>query len=138
MSEGGCLCGALRYRVDAEPLDAGYCHCSLCRRSTGAPVLAWASIPVASFAYTKGRPAIYLSSSWGQREFCASCGAQICYRDQGAAETAATVEINLGCLDAPASSPPRHHIFTGDRIPWFETTDDLPRYEGPKSGNEPV
>ncbi len=135
MSEGGCLCGSLRYRVDAEPLDAGYCHCSMCRRSTGAPVLAWASIPVASFAYTKGRPAIYQSSSWGQREFCASCGAQICYRDQGAAET---VEINVGGLDAPASSPPRHHIFTGDRIPWFETTDELPRYEGPKSGNEPV
>ena len=135
MSEGGCLCGSLRYRVGAEPLDAGYCHCSLCRRSTGAPVLAWASIPVASFAYTKGRPAIYLSSSWGQREFCASFGAQICYRDQGAAET---VEINVGGLDAPASSPPRHHIFTGDRIPWFETADDLPRYEGPKSGNEPV
>ncbi len=135
MSEGGCLCGSLRYRVGAEPLDAGYCHCSLCRRSTGAPVLAWASIPVASFAYTKGRPAIYLSSSWGQREFCASCGAQICYRDQGAAET---VEINVGGLDAPASSPPQHHIFTGDRIPWFETADDLPRYDGPKSGNEPV
>ena len=107
----------------------------MCQRSTGAPVLAWASIPVESFAYTKGQPAIYRSSSWGQREFCASCGAQICYRDQGAAKT---VEINVGCLDAPASCPPKHHIFTGDHIPWFETADDLPRYHGPKSGNEPV
>ena len=135
MSEGGCLCGALRYRVDADPLDTGYCHCTLCQRSTGAPVLAWASIPVASFIYTKGQPAIYRSSPWGQREFCAGCGAQICYRDQKGAET---VEINLGCLDTPASISPKHHIFTGDRIPWFETADDLPRYAGPKSGHEPL
>lgn len=133
--EGGCLCGALRYRLDAEPLDAGYCHCTLCGRSTGAPVLAWASIPVAAFAYTKGRPTIYRSSSWGQREFCASCGAQICYRDQEGAET---VEINLGCLDAPASSPPKHHIYEANRIPWFETADDPPKYAGSKSGSEPV
>jgi len=135
MTEGGCLCGALRYRLDAAPLDAGYCHCSMCRRSTGAPVLAWASVPVAAFAYTKGRPAIYRSSSRGQREFCASCGAQICYRDQ---KGAATVEINLGCLDDPASVRPKHHIYEADRIPWFETADDLPRYAEPKAGNEPV
>ena len=50
MGEGGCLCGALRYRLDAAPLDIGYCHCSMCRRSTGAPVLAWACIPAAAFA----------------------------------------------------------------------------------------
>jgi len=67
MSDGGCLCGALRYRLDAAPLDTGYCHCTRCRQSTGAPVLAWASIPVAAFAYTKGQPAIYHSSSWGRR-----------------------------------------------------------------------
>lgn len=80
-------------------------------------------------------PAIYRSSTWGQREFCAGCGAQICYRDQGAAET---VEINLGCLDNPASAPPQHHIYQADRIPWFETADDLPRYAGSKSGSAPV
>ena len=107
----------------------------MCRRSTGAPVLAWASVPVAAFAYTKGRPAVYRSSSWGQREFCAGCGAQICYRDQGPAQT---VEINLGCLDEPASCPPKTHIYDADRIPWFETADGLPRYAGPKPETEPV
>ncbi len=135
MMEGGCLCGALRYRVDAAPRDTGYCHCTMCRRSTGAPVLAWASVSAAAFAYTKGRAAIYQSSSRGQREFCATCGAQICYRDQGSAET---VEINTGCLDDPAAVPPRRHIYDADRIPWFETADDLPRYAGPKSENEPL
>ena len=42
---GGCLCGAVRYELAAEgAFDAGYCHCSMCRRSTGAPVLAWALV----------------------------------------------------------------------------------------------
>ncbi|WP_119460186.1 GFA family protein [Rhodospirillaceae bacterium SYSU D60014] len=41
--DGGCLCGAIRYRVSTPPLQAGYCHCRLCQRSTGAPVLSWAS-----------------------------------------------------------------------------------------------
>jgi hypothetical protein len=36
---GGCVCGAVRYRIDAMPFDAGYCHCTLCRRSSGSPVL---------------------------------------------------------------------------------------------------
>ena len=96
-------------------------------------ILAWASVPVAAFAYTKGRPAVYRSSSWGQREFCAGCGAQICYRDREGAET---VEINLGCLDDPAAVLPEHHIYEADRIAWFETADDLPRYAGPKPDSE--
>lgn len=136
--EGGCLCGALRYRVEAPPLDSGYCHCSLCRRSTGAPVLAWASVPAAAFAYTRGEPALYRSSSWGQREFCGRCGAQICYRDQGPLESVETVEINSGCLDDPSLAPPRHHIYHADRIAWFETADALPRHPGPKPESEPV
>jgi hypothetical protein len=34
---GGCLCGAVRYRLESTPVDAGYCHCQICRRSTGVP-----------------------------------------------------------------------------------------------------
>ncbi len=125
MFEGGCLCGALRFRADDRPVDTGYCHCSLCRRSTGAPVLAWASFPVGVFAYTKGSPAIYESSARGHREFCNLCGTQICYRETDAATT---VDLNLGCLDDPAAFAPRCHIYAKDRIEWFDTADDLPRY----------
>ena len=135
MYEGGCLCGALRYQADEDPADTGYCHCELCQRSTGAPVLAWASFPVESFRYAKGSPAIYPSSSWGQREFCRSCGTQICYRESEATEY---VDVNIGSLDAPASCPPRCHTFTKDRLPWLRIEDDLPRYEGSSPGDEKV
>ena len=38
---GGCLCGAIRYRITGAPVEALYCHCRMCRRAHGAPVVAW-------------------------------------------------------------------------------------------------
>jgi hypothetical protein len=121
---GGCLCGALRYAARGEPIDAGYCHCRICQRSSGAPVLAWATFPEDAFAYTRGAPATYRSSERAGREFCASCGTQIAFREDGATR----VDLNLGSLDDPASLPPEYHIWTESRITWFETRDELPRY----------
>jgi hypothetical protein len=123
--QGGCLCGALRYAPHASPLNAGYCHCRLCQRSSGAPVLAWVSFPADRFAYLTGEPKIFHSSPRGHREFCGSCGTQIAYRD---AEPAATVDVNLATLDDPASVEPRCHIWTASRISWFDTADSLPRH----------
>lgn len=123
-SNGGCLCGSLRYGVRAAPVDSGYCHCRLCQLSTGAPVLAWASFPASDFAYLKGTPKRYRSSARGLREFCAECGTQICYRGDGSDH----VDVNVGSLDEPASAEPRCHIYTASRIPWFDTADRLPRY----------
>ena len=122
---GGCLCGALRYRAELPPVESGYCHCSLCRRSTGAPVMAFASFPTAGFTYTSGTPTFYPSSSWGRREFCNQCGAQIAYRDNGAAQT---VDVNLGTLDDIAAVEPTHHIYTSDGVAWLTIKDRLPRY----------
>jgi hypothetical protein len=92
-------------------------------------VLAWASVPAASFDYVKGAPAIYRSSSWGHREFCGQCGTQICYRQS---RDARSVDLNTGSLDDPASCPPQMHIYHADRIAWFETADALPRHAGKK------
>lgn len=133
--DGGCLCGAIRYRVSAAPLQAGYCHCLFCRKSTGAPVLAWAAVPIEGFAYIRGRPAEYRSSAWGLRQFCGRCGAQILYREAAAGAT--DVSINLATLDNPEAIRPDHHIWTRRRIDWFETADDFPRYagQGPASQN---
>ncbi len=123
--QGGCLCGAIRYTA-GDLIDAGYCHCRICQRSSGAPVLAWVSFPLESFAYPNGPPSIYRSSAHGHREFCGDCGTQIAFRDQ---KTATVVDVNIASLDDPASVAPQYHIWTGSRIAWFETTDELPRHE---------
>jgi hypothetical protein len=128
---GGCLCGYLRYEA-RDPIDAGYCHCRLCQRSSGAPVLAWASFRTTRFFFAKGEPRSYRSSSRGLREFCASCGTQIAFRGTA---TPTRIDVNIASLDDPASIEPQYHIWIGSRVPWLHIDDDLPRYadEGPDS-----
>ena len=124
--EGSCLCGAIQYRVAAKPLDAGYCHCRLCQRSSGAPVLAWLTVPILAFFYTKGQPAIFNSSSHSQREFCGTCGTQIAFRRM---QFPKTIDVTLASLRNPSSVLPQYHIWRQSMVPWFEVADALPRYE---------
>ncbi|MCC6208517.1 MAG: GFA family protein [Gammaproteobacteria bacterium] len=124
--EGGCLCGGIRYRIEGVGIDAGYCHCRLCQRSAGAPVLAWMTVPVAAFSYIAGAPSIYRSSPHSQREFCARCGTQLAFRRL---QNARTVDVTLASLDNPAGVIPEYHIWCASRIPWFDTRDALPRHQ---------
>lgn len=122
---GGCLCGALRYSVNRPLVDAGYCHCRICQRAHGAPVVAWLTAPRDAFRYVRGGPAIYASSPAYQREFCAGCGSQLVFRRQC---DAALIDIAVATLDAPEEVAPEYHIWRASRIPWFETKDALPRH----------
>ncbi|MBI1239429.1 MAG: GFA family protein [Alphaproteobacteria bacterium] len=128
---GGCLCGAVRFRVTLDRADSGYCHCRMCQRTSGAPVVAWVVAAPSGLVVTRAAPAIYHSSAHGQREFCAICGSYLFFRD--AAE--GIVSINTAVLDDPETVPPTHHIWTQSRIPWFETADTLQRF--PEAGGSP-
>ena len=123
---GGCLCGSLRYQVNDEPIDTGYCHCRLCQRSAGAPVLVWATFWVEAFIYTQGSPSVYQSSAEYQREFCGSCGTQIVFRKL---EPAKMIDVTVASLDDPSILPPDYHIWTESQVPWFDTRDELPRHK---------
>jgi hypothetical protein len=122
---GGCLCGHIRYEATAQPVSAGYCHCRMCQRSSGAPAQVWAQFPIEFFRYTTAEPEVYKSSSWGERRFCPQCGSQLEFRLQ---KDPATVDLNVPTLDDPGAVQPSTHIWTKDQLPWFETTDDLPRH----------
>ena len=77
---GGCLCGAIRYEVRGAPYHRTVCHCSICRRSAGAPMVAWFSVKLADFAFTAGQPASYRSSAKAQRSCCPTCGTQLTFK----------------------------------------------------------
>ena len=130
--EGGCLCGAVRYRTDAEPFNAGYCHCSMCRKSSGAPVIAAASVPTASFELLQGEAALkrYRSSEQVHRLFCGTCGGQLFF---DVIDEPDTIDIWLGSLDEPDRVVPGYHIYDGDRVRWLHIADDLPRYKAGRS-----
>ena len=124
-AEGGCFCGAVRYRVEGRPLDAGYCHCRMCQRSVGAPAVAWGTWPEVRFAWLGGTTAELRSSAEGVRRFCGRCGTHVQF---WTAAAPALVDVNLATLDQPGAFQPDYHIWTVSRIPWFETADTLPRY----------
>ena len=123
--EGGCFCGALRYRVDGPPIDAGYCHCRMCQRTAGAPVLAWGTWAADRLTWLTGEPATLHSSDDGRRRFCATCGTHLLFCTLAEPEV---VDVSLPTLDQPERVEPEYHIWTASRLPWFEIADSLPRF----------
>jgi hypothetical protein len=123
--EGGCLCGAVRYRLLSRPFEAGYCHCSMCRRASGAPAVVFATVPLRDFVVS-GEPRRCRSSSFGERWFCGDCGTPLAMHVDHQPDT---IDFTIGSLDSPELVPPEFHIFHASRIDWFETTDSCPRHE---------
>jgi len=130
--QGGCLCGHVRYLIDAEPLDAGFCHCKLCQGASGAPVVAWLTVAVSGFRYQQGQVKRYRSSPHYQREFCPHCGTQLVFRKSN---SATTLDVTLASLDDVNSVAPQYHIWCQSQVSWLHLEDPLPRYPdaGPDS-----
>jgi hypothetical protein len=122
--EGGCQCGALRYRVRGEPMVAALCHCSMCRRASAAPAVAWAMFAEDHFEMD-GSPAVYESSPGRRRSFCGRCGTQLLFT---ADFLVGMVDVTIGSLDDPAGLPPTLHYWESRRVAWLQITDGLPRY----------
>src|ERR671911_234631 len=94
--EGSCLCGAVRYRIAGPVSPAVHCHCTMCRRASGAPLVTWVVANQGDFRVTKGEPAVYRSSEHGERAFCRGCGAQLTFRTSRRPDD---VDITVGSLD---------------------------------------
>lgn len=124
--EGGCACGRVRFRAAGPCVRSGYCHCRSCQKSSGAPVLAFADFAAAGFTWTRALPMSWASSARGRRLFCAACGTQVAFFN---ADEPAMMSINSATLDEPQRCPPRLHIWTRDRIAWFDTDDSLVRHQ---------
>jgi hypothetical protein len=125
MLEGGCLCGAVRYRIDADDGIIDYCHCRTCQRAAGAPVVAWVQVAPERFAQTAGALASFASSHECDRHFCARCGSQISMTDHDGR----SVGVTVASLDQPDRLVPASHGWTSSRMPWLVIDDGLPRYE---------
>ncbi len=130
MLTGGCFCGKLRYEASGQPFDQTLCHCSICRRTTGAPAVAWLSVRPADFRFTRGEPRLFRSSDGGTRRFCQDCGAQLTFQMQGLDE----VDVTIASLDDPEAAPPADEIWTSTRIGWMDQINGLPRFAGGHAG----
>jgi hypothetical protein len=128
---GGCLCGAVRYRISGTPMNITHCHCTMCRRASGAPVVTWLTVAPSAFAFTQGAARIYRSSPRAARGFCAGCGTPLTFVADKVAAT--EIDITVASLDDPAAFPPRKHIYAESRIPWFTCDPQLPSQVGSSS-----
>ena len=80
---GGCQCGAVRYRLIAEPTGANICHCRMCQKASGGPFMAFAGVRISEFVVTSGAIATFSSSDIAERGFCARCGTPLTYQGSG-------------------------------------------------------
>ncbi len=123
--EGHCLCGAVRYVVDGAPVQRTNCHCTMCRRASGAPFVAWFSVAREQLRYVTGQPARYRSSSHGTRTLCAACGTPLTFESSREPDY---VDVTVCSLSDPEAVAPEQHIFTSTQLSWVKLADGLPRY----------
>ena len=95
--EGGCLCGAIRYRATQGPLRGVICHCTMCRRHSGAPALAFVHFAAHAFRWIGEEPARYRSSERAERGFCPRCGSTLTMHEE---ELTDRVQVCVGRANA--------------------------------------
>lgn len=123
---GSCQCGAVTYTVADEFLYAVNCHCSSCRRSTGAAFKPLAGIERVKVRVTNGEEGILMVGSPGCHDKrCKTCGSLLF----AVVRDGAFAHIAMGTLIDDPTIRPTAHIFVGSKAPWFTITDDLPQYD---------
>ena len=120
---GGCLCGRVRYRVDAPIGDAAHCHCSMCRRASGAVAVTWFTVQPDTFRLTAGDLRTWRSSPQATRGFCPHCGCQITFQTDDAP---GELDVTLATLDDADRHAAIRHIWTDSKLPWLILDPDLP------------
>ncbi|MFQ5416193.1 MAG: GFA family protein [Myxococcota bacterium] len=128
--EGGCYCGAVRYKAGGDALFKGQCHCRECQYiAGGAPNLVM-GMPEASFAYTKGSAKSFQRGDLESpvtREFCADCGTHLLSR---APRLPGTVLMKIGTFDDPSVfEGPQMVIYTVDKQRFHHVPDGVPTFE---------
>ncbi len=123
---GKCFCGAVHYAVADEFAYAMNCHCSRCRRTTGAAFKPMAGIERDKLVVTTGRDKLLIHGrERSNNTLCSSCGSLL----YSVVRDGAWVHVAMGTLVDDPAIRPTHHIFVGSKAPWFTITDDLPQYE---------
>ena len=120
---GGCQCGAVRYALYAPPEGVHLCHCRMCQKAVGGPFAALAPVRHADFAWTRGAPAVFQSSTHAARDYCAACGTPLTFRYLDSA----FIDLTIGSFDRPAEVAPEQHVGVQSRLAWLDDLDGLPR-----------
>jgi hypothetical protein len=126
---GGCACGAIRFKVTKPFMGVGVCHCTDCQKASGGTGAYVALAPKDGFDVTKGEAKVYATQgdSGGEvrRAFCANCGSPL-WSSPGEAPF---MTVKLGALDDSSDLTPSLHLYTASAPPWHLFHDGLPTFE---------
>ncbi len=124
---GHCLCKAVQYKVDGEPVWCAHCHCGDCRRHTGSAVATFVCVRTEDLTLSSGDFSRVASSTGVYRSFCAKCGTPMAYeRDDLPGE----IHLYLGTLEHPEAIEPSLEVFCRERLPWLKLTVNGPSFDG--------
>jgi hypothetical protein len=127
IADGSCLCGAVAYEL-SRPIRMYHCHCSRCRLARSAAHATNVGVKIDDFRFTRGQDLLAEYKVPEARffgvAFCTRCGGKAprVSRDRG------LVNVPAGTLDTDPGIRPQAHIYVASKAPWFEITDDLPRF----------
>jgi hypothetical protein len=127
---GGCLCGAVRYEIKAEPMMAGHCHCIDCRKASGAPHGTFAAYPADAVKITGKMKTFKTKADSGMmssRSFCPECGSWVSGNPES---VPGVVAITLATFDDPEAVTPGMRFFDKRRISWDTVDPSLPSFPG--------
>ena len=122
---GRCYCGATTISATQMPHAIAYCHCTDCRRVTGAPVAAFAAFDEAAVTFSPSDGHRVTANPGVARSFCAACGSPLAGRYK---YLPGQIYIGLGVLDQAGDLAPELHAHESERLTWLHIDDDLDRF----------
>jgi hypothetical protein len=125
---GSCLCGAIRYELTAPPEWAHSCHCSRCRKATGAAFASNLFVPLDALRFVAGKEHLRSfkppDAERFTHTFCGVCGGTLPFENPARGRAV----VPMGSLDDDPSHGPQAHIFVASKPAWSTISDDLPQH----------
>lgn len=126
---GRCLCGAVTYTCDAEPVMMGHCHCEDCRRASGSGHSSHLAVPEAGVRLTGQTRSYERASDSGSmvaRHFCPTCGSALFSKNPN---MPGMMFLRASSLDDLEVFRPQMHVYAIRAATWDKGADDLPKFD---------
>lgn len=124
---GHCLCGAVSFETAKPPIKVMHCHCSMCRRASGAAFVTYAMFDAADVRFLGPSPIAYRSSDIASRSHCGTCGSPVSFCYDAEPDK---IYLAAGLFDEAQSLAPSEHWYAEGALPWLHLSDGLPRHGG--------
>ena len=128
--QGGCLCGAVRYEITAEPEAMGKCHCIDCQKATGSAYFPFVVVKEDALKVTGNFAEHESTGSSGKkvwRHFCKTCGSSVFNNGEYFAGTKA---VHAGTLDNPKQFKPVVDIWVSQAVSWDILSPETAKVDG--------